>query len=49
MKEVQKKGINFFVAFGLFLGMFTVLNASECSTKLFSVTVDSKPKHRRRD
>ena len=42
MKEVQKKGINFFVAFGLFLGMFTVLNADECSTKLFSVTVDSK-------
>lgn len=42
MKQIQKKGIGFFIAFGLLLGIFSSLNAGECSTKLFSVTVDSK-------
>ncbi|MBD3789779.1 MAG: pilus (MSHA type) biogenesis protein MshL [Campylobacterales bacterium] len=42
MKRVQKIRQKFFASLVLFFAIFNIANANECSTKLFSVTVDSK-------
>ena len=42
MKKVQKLGIKFIVVFTMMLGVTNTLTAGSCSTKLFSVTIDSK-------
>jgi len=42
MKTIQKNGIKFLVAVSIFLGLTAQSLASSCSTKLFSVTIDSK-------
>jgi len=42
MKKVQTSGVKFFIVFAMLLGFTHNLAASSCSTKLFSVTIDSK-------
>ncbi len=42
MKKVQTPGIRFLLAFAILLGLSSGLLAGNCSTKLFSVTIDSK-------
>ncbi len=42
MKKVQNFGIRFVVIFAIIFGMANTLSAGSCSTKLFSVTIDSK-------
>ncbi len=42
MKKVQTSGIKFLIAFAMLLGFTQNLAANSCSTKLFSVTIDSK-------
>jgi len=42
MKQIQKIGIKLLVAMGIFFGLNTAIMAGNCSTKLFSVTIDSK-------
>ncbi len=42
MKYIQKIGIKLLVGIGIFFGLNTAIMASNCSTKLFSVTIDSK-------
>lgn len=42
MKKVKTLGVKFFVAFAFIFGLTNMLNANECSSKLFSVTIDSK-------
>ena len=41
MKNIKSIGVRLFVLMSLF-GMISSLNANDCSTKLFSVTIDSK-------
>ena len=42
MKRVQNLGIKFIIVFTMLFGATNALVASSCSTKLFSVTIDSK-------
>jgi general secretion pathway protein D len=42
MKKVQTSGVKFFIVFAMLLGFTHNLTAGSCSTKLFSVTIDSK-------
>jgi len=42
MKSIRKKGIRFAVAFLMAFGLTNAAVAEGCSTKLFSVTIDSK-------
>jgi len=42
MKTIQKSGVKFIIAVLMLLGFTNNLMANECSTKLFSVTIDSK-------
>lgn len=42
MKTIQKAGINFFTIITVVIGLMHGLSANDCSTKLFSVTIDSK-------
>ena len=42
MKKVQTSGVKFLIAFAMLLGFAQNLTANSCSTKLFSVTIDSK-------
>ncbi|WP_309499047.1 pilus (MSHA type) biogenesis protein MshL [Sulfurovum sp.] len=42
MKKVQTPGMKFFVVFAILVGLTSGLTANNCSTKLFSVTIDSK-------
>ncbi len=42
MKKVQTSGVRFLIVFAMLLGFTHNLAASSCSTKLFSVTIDSK-------
>ncbi len=42
MKYIQKIGIKLLVAMGILFGLNTAIIAGNCSTKLFSVTIDSK-------
>ncbi len=42
MKKVQISGVKFFIVFAMLLGFTHNLMAGSCSTKLFSVTIDSK-------
>ena len=42
MKRMQKLGIRAVIALIMLWGMTNTLNASSCSSKLFSVTIDSK-------
>jgi len=42
MKNIQKIGVKFVVAVSAILGMSTFAFSGQCSTKLFSVTIDSK-------
>jgi len=42
MKNIQKVGVKFIVAICVVLSINTVAFSSECSSKLFSVTIDSK-------
>ncbi|TET87844.1 MAG: pilus (MSHA type) biogenesis protein MshL [Sulfurovum sp.] len=42
MKKVRNLGVKFIIAFTMMLGVTNTLVASSCSTKLFSVTIDSK-------
>jgi len=42
MKKVQTSGVKFLIVFTMLLGLTHNLAASSCSTKLFSVTIDSK-------
>jgi len=42
MKKIEKTGIKLFVAISIFFGITNALMANNCSTKLFSVTIDSK-------
>ncbi len=42
MKKVRDLGVKFIIAFTMMLGVTNTLVASSCSTKLFSVTIDSK-------
>jgi len=42
MKNIQKNGIKFLVALSIFFGFTFNVFAGSCSTKLFSVTIDSK-------
>ena len=42
MINIQKYGIKFLVSISILLGLSTNLSAESCSTKLFSVTIDSK-------
>lgn len=42
MKKVQNIGLKFIIAFTMMLGVTNTLVAGSCSTKLFSVTIDSK-------
>ncbi|SFV51942.1 Type II secretion outermembrane pore forming protein (PulD) [hydrothermal vent metagenome] len=42
MKNIQKMGFKVLIALGILVGMNTQVTADECSTKLFSVTIDSK-------
>jgi len=42
MKTMKKKGIGFIAGLLLLVGLTNTLSAQECSTKLFSVTIDSQ-------
>ena len=42
MKKVRNLGVKFVIAFAMMLGTANTLVAGSCSTKLFSVTIDSK-------
>jgi len=42
MKKIQTSGVKFLIVFAMLLGLTYNLAASSCSTKLFSVTIDSK-------
>ena len=42
MKTIQKAGVKFLIVVTLFMGLTNNLVANDCSTKLFSVTIDSK-------
>jgi len=42
MKTIQKSGVKFLTAAIMLLGLTNNLIANDCSTKLFSVTIDSK-------
>lgn len=42
MKKVQNLGLKFIIAFIMMLGVTNTFAAGSCSTKLFSVTIDSK-------
>ena len=42
MKRVQTSGVKFLIVFAMLLGFTNNLSAGSCSTKLFSVTIDSK-------
>ena len=42
MKKVQTSGVKFLIVFAMLLGFTYNLSAGSCSTKLFSVTIDSK-------
>ncbi len=42
MKKVQISGIKFLIVFAMVIGFTHNLSAGSCSTKLFSVTIDSK-------
>ena len=42
MKKVQISGMKFLLVFAMLLGFTQNLAANSCSTKLFSVTIDSK-------
>ncbi len=42
MKKVQTSGVKFLIVFAMLLGFTHNLEAGSCSTKLFSVTIDSK-------
>lgn len=42
MKKVQISGVKFLIVFAMLLGFTHNLTAGSCSTKLFSVTIDSK-------
>jgi len=42
MKKVQTSGVKFLIVFAMILGLTNTLTAGSCSTKLFSVTIDSK-------
>lgn len=42
MKTIQKTGVKFIIATLMLLGLTNNLMANSCSTKLFSVTIDSK-------
>lgn len=42
MKKIQNIGMKFIVFTSILFGLNTTLNADACSTKLFSVTIDSK-------
>lgn len=42
MKKVQTSGVKFLIVFAMLLGFTHTLSAGNCSTKLFSVTIDSK-------
>ena len=42
MKKVRNLGVKFIIAFTMMLGVTNTLTAGDCSTKLFSVTIDSK-------
>jgi len=42
MKTIKKKGIGFIAGLLLLVGLTNALSAQECSTKLFSVTIDSQ-------
>jgi len=42
MKKVQTSGVKFLIVFAMLLGFTHNLSAGSCSTKLFSVTIDSK-------
>lgn len=42
MKKVQTSGVRFLIVFAMLLGFTHNLAAGSCSTKLFSVTIDSK-------
>ena len=42
MKKIRNLGVKFIIAFTMMLGVTNTLVASSCSTKLFSVTIDSK-------
>lgn len=42
MKKVQRSGVKFLIVFAMLIGFTHNLSAGSCSTKLFSVTIDSK-------
>jgi len=42
MKNIQKMGLKFLISISLLVGITTYSLAESCSTKLFSVTIDSK-------
>ena len=42
MKTRQKSGVKFIIAVFILLGFTNNITANDCSTKLFSVTIDSK-------
>ena len=42
MKKIQKSGVKFLIAAFMLFGFTNSLTANDCSTKLFSVTIDSK-------
>ena len=42
MKNIQKTGVRLVVALSIFFGLAVNATAESCSTKLFSVTIDSK-------
>jgi len=42
MKKIQTSGVKFLIVFAMLLGFTQNLTANSCSTKLFSVTIDSK-------
>ena len=42
MKRIQKSGVKFLIAVIMLLGLSNNIMANSCSTKLFSVTIDSK-------
>ena len=42
MKTIRMRGMRFIVIFAMFIGLTQISIAGSCSTKLFSVTIDSK-------
>ncbi len=42
MKNIHTSGVKFLIVFAMLLGLTQNLSAGSCSTKLFSVTIDSK-------